>query len=302
MRGRRGKCHACGDVFTIELRVAEESPPNATLEQPAKETRNPNRSFDNLNGDLTLDVVPDGTHSSVRSSNPVKTPKPSGTVVSRVSKSDLPAIQFNCTSCRGRMEVPGEGAHQLTHCPHCKRQLTIPAESEPTPEALAANDPWANLAPLGAAPVPMQQSSPFGDTLYPPPMPMSSMSYGRSRSGTDATQFIVCGIFIAIFAFFGIAFEIFEIVINTMVIVALGDKDAVVSGLAISRTATFSVLLVVSIIQLVGGIALARRSGIGVARAGAIICCIPCVCLINFPFGIWGCVLTFGKDANRNFR
>ena len=39
------------------------------------------------------------------------------------------------------------------------------------------------------------------------------------------------------------------------------------------------VMFVLSLLQLVGGISLARRSGLNMARTGAIICCLPCVCL-----------------------
>ena len=62
-------------------------------------------------------------------------------------------------------------------------------------------------------------------------------------------------------------------------------------------------MLVLSLLQLAGGISLARRSGLSMARTGAIICCLPCICLVlNIPFGIWGCILVFGKDADREFR
>jgi hypothetical protein len=290
-------------VFNIQLRVADDNAAKAPEEQRAQESRTPARPHSRFDdGDLTLDVSPNEPKSKLDStSKPKKPSTSSGTVVSKVSRSDLPPIQFNCTSCKGRMEVPGEAAQQLTHCPHCKRQLTIPSESEPTPESLAANDPWANLSPLGPAPVPFEQSSPFGDTRYPPPSMAPMAPIGRRRSD-DPVQHIICGIFISLFALIAIVVEIFQIVINTIVLIAAGDSNPTMSAATIWILVVWTFLLILSIVQLVGGIALARRVGINTARAGAIICCLPCFCLINIAFGIWGCILVFGNKAERDFR
>ncbi|MDX1925620.1 MAG: hypothetical protein SFV81_03830 [Pirellulaceae bacterium] len=304
MQGRRGKCHACGNVFPIELRIAEQISDNSVAEVPRQTPASSPSSFDNIHDELTLDEPPKPAKvSSERASS--RSATSAGTVVSKASRSELPPIQFNCTSCRGRMEVPGEAAQQLTHCPHCKRQLTIPAESEPSPEALAANDPWADLSPLGPAPIPMQQTSPFGDTLYPPPTAMSSMSplppSGRRR-GNDPTQHIVCGIFISLFALIAVAIEIYEIVIYTIIFVAAGSSNPVATTVSGWIIAVCVFLLILSILQLIGGISLARRTGINLARTGVVICCLPCFCLINIAFGIWGCLLVFGNNAERDFR
>jgi hypothetical protein len=304
MQGKRGKCHACGNVFAIELRIAEQASDNSVAEAHQKPEPPPN-SRDNNRDELTLEEPPKPSKLTSESApKPVRSATSSGTVVSKASRSDLPPIQFNCTSCRGRMEVPGEAAQQLTHCPHCKRQLSIPTESDPTPEDLAANDPWADLSPLGSAPTPMQQSSPFGDTLYPP-TPMSSMSplppSGRRRSN-DPTQHIVCGIFISLFAMIAVAIEIYEIVIYTIVFVAAGSSNPVAATVAGWIIAVSVFLLILSILQLIGGISLARRTGINLARTGVVICCLPCFCLVNIAFGIWGCLLVFGNNAERDFR
>jgi hypothetical protein len=291
MKGRRGKCHACGEVFSIELRVADGSP-----ESPIGKQTKPTSSFDSLDDDLTLDALP----SESQSKRSAKHATSSGTLVSRASRKDSQPIQFNCVSCKGRLQVPGAAARQLTHCPHCKRQLTIPSESEPTLQELAANDPWANLSPLGPAPASMPQSNPFGDTMYPPPSPMTPMTSGvMRRSGGNGGQYITCGVFIAICALLGIAVEIFYIVAGTIAMMRPNVEQAIVAGQIFAA----SLMFVLSLIQLVGGISLARRSGLYMARTGAIICCLPCICVIlNIPFGIWGCILAFGRDAEREFR
>lgn len=306
MRGRRGKCHACGDVFTIDLRIADENP-IASQNTNQSQHKAPLNSFDSLDGELTLDAIPDETQSApVPAAKPKKTVTSSGTVVSKVARGDLPPIQFNCKNCKGRMEVPSEAADQLTHCPHCKKQQTIPSESEPTQEELAANDPWADLTPLGPAPTPLTQSNPFGDTLYPPPMPMSSMTSSRKRGASDRSgQYIACGIFISLCALFGIAVELFYIFVFTVSMMRpnVPSRHNIDLPMDQMQVLIFSCLLILSIVQLIGGIALALRKGRTMARTGAIICCLPCVCLfLNIPFGVWGCVLTFGQNSDRDFR
>ncbi len=304
MRGRRGKCHACGDVFPIDLRVADDASVESPVEKQMKENKVPKVSHSSFDDDLTFEILPDEPKATrEQTSRAVNPANSTGTEVYRASRGEVPPIQFNCTGCKGRLEVPGAAAQQLTHCPHCKRQLTVPSASEPTAEALAASDPWADLSPLGSAPAQMPQSNPFGDTFYPPPMPMSSMSApmsgARRRSGGKSGQFITCGVFVAICAGIGIAIEMFYIVVGTVAMM-VPNVDHTVASIYIFVP---SVMFVLSLLQLVGGISLARRSGHNMARTGAIICCLPCICLIlNIPFGIWGCILVFGRDAEREFR
>ena len=299
MRGRRGKCHVCGEVFSIEVRVADIT--------PAEKPDHFSSSFDD--DDLTLLVLPDeltAAHESVaKTRSHTKQPIPSGTVLSIASRDDLPPIQFSCESCTRQMVVPAEAAGQLTHCPHCKSQNTIPSESELTPESPVANDPWADLIPFGSAPAPMSESNPLGDTTYSSPYsPVAPMTSGSTRrSAGKGGQYVTCGVFIAICACVGIAIEMFYIVIGTMAmfnIPNMGRDQFIVITLQIIVAV---VMFVLSLLQLVGGISLARRSALYMARTGAIICCLPCVCLVlNIPFGIWGCLLAFSREAHRDFR
>ena len=134
---------------------------------------------------------------------------------------------------------------------------------------------------------------------------MSSMSplppSGRRR-GNDPTQHIVCGIFISLFAMIAVAIEIYEIVIYAIIFVAAGSSNPVAATVAGWIIAVCLLLLILSVLQLIGGISLARRTGINLARTGVVICCLPCFCLVNIAFGIWGCLLVFGNNAERDFR
>ncbi len=311
MRGKRGKCHACGDVFTIDLRIAEETtlPPPNKEPLSATQTTTSSNSFDSFEGELTLDapikLVSDET--SEETQTPVRTGTSPGNVVSKPSAKEKRPIQFNCSKCNGRMEVPGIAANQLTHCPHCKRQLSIPSESAPTLEELAKNDPWSDLGSIGGAPAAMQQANPFGDTLYPPPsamtpLPMSTMSSGRRRSNDDGRQFMLAGIFVSLCALTAIALELTYISFGSFLLAAAkGMPSAQQNAITVQVFLAFC-CLILSVLQIIGGIALARRRGLGLARTAAVICCLPCLCVLNMPFGIWGCILTFGEKAEREFR
>jgi len=312
IRGKRGKCHACGDVFTIELQVAEETAPQPSTEKSPSTGKTSsgnnssgNNSFDSFEGELTLDAPIEVPIEETRAL--VRTATSPGTVVSKASANDKRPIQFNCSKCKGRMEVPGIAAKQLTHCPLCKRQQTIPSESEPTLDELAKNDPWADLGTIGEAPAAMPQANPFGDTLYPPPstmlpLSMSSMTNGRRRSGDNSGQFMLAGIFVSLCALIAIGLELTYIGFGSFVLAAGKGLPPTQQNVITVQIFFAFCGLVLSVLQIIGGIALARRRALGLARTAAIICCLPCLCVLNMPFGVWGCILTFGENAKREFR
>ena len=52
------------------------------------------------------------------------------------------------------------------------------------------------------------------------------------------------------------------------------------------------------------GINMLRRKGIGVAKIGSIVMCIPCLSscyIVGMPFGIWAIIALSGTSAKRNF-
>ena len=297
-RGKRGKCHTCGEVFTIDLRIAD-APAQPATQEPNKSA--PVNSFDSFDGELTLE----GPIAPLPPEQP-RSATTSGTVVTKAGPRDKRPIQFNCKNCKGRMEVPGIAANQLTHCPHCKRQQSIPADSEPTIEELAAADPWNDLGTFGGAPAAAPQSNPFGDTLYPPPMPVMPMPGSRRSSSNDnGWMYVVAGTFISLSALASLGFETFEILMSVMGFAAGKYTNKIQTSTMFWQVLIASLMFLPSLFQLIGGIAMARRRGLGLARTAAVICCLPlpCVCLVlNVPFGIWGCVLTFSRDAKREFQ
>jgi len=62
-------------------------------------------------------------------------------------------------------------------------------------------------------------------------------------------------------------------------------------------------VVLLAVLEIIGGVAMVRQRGLTLARTAAIIGCLPCVCLVlNIPFGIWACVVCFSADASRDFR
>ena len=75
------------------------------------------------------------------------------------------------------------------------------------------------------------------------------------------------------------------------------------AGFLVGFSGASLMILTLCIFEIVGGIAMVRRRGLGLARTAAIIACLPCVCLVlNIPFGIWACVICFSSAARRDFR
>lgn len=130
MEGKKGKCHACGEVFAIALEPAPVSPQNASVSNP------------------------DGLGPAVLSSAsaPSPTTRPSApTVMTSAAQRHVP-IQFNCPYCAGVMEVPASTSGQQTLCPYCGEPLTIPAVSN-SPRALVASRPVASAGSYPATTV-----------------------------------------------------------------------------------------------------------------------------------------------------
>jgi len=99
MEGRKGKCHACGEVFAIELK-------------PATPTRSAAR---------TVTTTPQTAPSELA--------RPSAHVPSQPQTATPASIQFSCQHCQGVMEVPGSTAGRTTQCPYCQQLLNIPRQS-----------------------------------------------------------------------------------------------------------------------------------------------------------------------------
>lgn len=145
-----------------------------------------------------------------------------------------------------------------------------------------------------------------------PANPYSSPGYGGGYSGgggysaprrteRSIAVYIISGVLIALWGF---------------AIVSVGSVRLVMLAIAISRIppnatvrwdyiggyATGGIIgLCLGALMLFGGISLATRNNLGMARTGAIICSIPCFGTLCFPVGIWATVLLFSGSYRRDF-
>lgn len=166
MEGRKGKCHACGEVFAIALEPGpskEAQPvPSAvsTSSNNATAGGRPSNStvVDRLSNKATEAEQRLATAAAAIAKRPsAPTPsRPTVQVVESSSQSAAP-IQFSCQHCAGTMEVPASAAGQQTNCPYCGVMLTIPARSEAA-LGQAVSSTAANLqgSPRAASPAPQQ--------------------------------------------------------------------------------------------------------------------------------------------------
>lgn len=84
----------------------------------------------------------------------------------------------------------------------------------------------------------------------------------------------------------------------------LNTNQPEVQGVVIFFLAHGLIVLVLSVMQIVGGFCMARRRGLWLARTSAVIACLPCfTCLfLNMPFGIWGLVVCLTGSVKMDFR
>ncbi|MCA9132269.1 MAG: hypothetical protein KDA45_03915 [Planctomycetales bacterium] len=145
MRGRKGKCHACGEVFAIELQPAEK--PELDTQFTAGRV--------SPDGGSSASAKPASPRSAARQlakQQPANF-RPRERATSQFSSTATQRL--TCTKCGGLMEVPAAAGGQPTACPYCQQRLLIPHVDAST----TAKRP-AGRRPGGAAePTPDHSSS-----------------------------------------------------------------------------------------------------------------------------------------------
>lgn len=158
MEGRKGKCHACGEVFAIALEPVAHGPSIISADRPSHSTGKPLAGHQ---ANAAMNTPAQSSTNVVISSTPREAP-----------------IQFTCQRCAGLMEVPASTSGQQTLCPYCGETLTIPTmavkRAHPSLPPASTAQSWAStnvaadtlsslnmsteLGDLGQAP----QANPYG--------------------------------------------------------------------------------------------------------------------------------------------
>jgi hypothetical protein len=284
MEGKRGKCHVCNEVFSIELREAEEPVIEIQESTPA----------------------PKKTKAPISSKQPIRfaCSNCSGTM-------EVPGAtagkQTSCPYCKAMVAIPtvSQGPRKPTAVARPKAPSSLPVVV-PTvvPMAVPQNDLWQNLNAPMAASLPMNMPQ-YDSNPYAASAPQS---YAPRRSGRrEPWMYVLPGVLMSIVSGLAILAAAITLSINVYRFTVFWDRFAQADGTKLSMFIAgqiFGIVLtsVVGIYGMVGSIAMIRRSNLKNARTIAIMMCIPCSCMfLAFPLGIWALVLLFSDAAKRDF-
>jgi hypothetical protein len=132
-------------------------------------------------------------------------------------------------------------------------------------------------------------------------------------NGASTVQFTVMGIFFLLLSVLGLAMSILYFIGQILqissgeVVPPPNSNEAERIGFYIGYWGSFGVTIVSGLIQpfiALAGFNLIRRKGLGLAKVGAILLCIPCIsscCILGVPFGIWGVIALNSNSAKELF-
>ncbi len=123
---------------------------------------------------------------------------------------------------------------------------------------------------------------------------------GRSRAASRGvpTKYIACGVATVVCALLSMLIELYQGLLAAQKASTSADPaESLAAGFV---AVCIGLAFCIAIVQLIGGIAMIRGRGLILARAASVLNLMPCIC-INFPIGIWGTVLTFSSEAQRDF-
>ncbi len=174
---------------------------------------------------------------------------------------------------------------------------------------LFSNQEWGmhpqSNGPLNPYAAPVPDFPDFGGEATVASVPGGYGSDRRNRR--DPIVYVLPGIFIALFG----VLQILGVAINILTSLGgvSGQRGLNANLLEVQGAIAFLVILglavsALSIVQIIGGVCMARRKGLLLARVAAVIACLPCItcAFLNIPFGIWGLVVCLTGSVKRDFR
>ena len=154
----------------------------------------------------------------------------------------------------------------------------------------------------------------MSDSQFENVNPYSAQSAAQPLGNESTTQFTILGIVFLVLAALSICGSLFMLlgaiiqVANGQVVPPPNSKEAERVGFYIGYWGFIGTAALSGFLHLFvawAGINMLRRTGIGMAKVGAIILCIPCLSscfLLGMPFGIWAMVALSGVAAKQAFR
>ncbi len=135
-----------------------------------------------------------------------------------------------------------------------------------------------------------------------------------SNGNGSSTQFTILGILFIVLAVLGIGWSLLTIAggaiqfLSGKAVPPPNATDAERGGFYIGYWGLLIVTSISGFLQILvawSGINMLRRKGIGIAKIGAILMCIPCLSscyVLGMPFGIWAIIALNGTSAKQNFQ
>ncbi len=124
---------------------------------------------------------------------------------------------------------------------------------------------------------------------------------GYRRSGRSPALYIIPAVFISLWGLLIVGGAILRFVVTIIALMNLPPNATIdyarFSGFIVGMILGF----ILGLIQLSGGISMAMRSNLALARTAAFINAIPCFGLLTFPFGIWAAVLLTTGSVKKDF-
>lgn len=221
------------------------------------------------------------------------------------------AIEFPCPKCGRTLRVPDETAGRTAQCPACGGQAKIPQPMVSQPSAPTS----APLPPYSPPSDPFASANPYAAPMSPGASMLSSQGAAQRLSGPSTALVIWSSCVIALSLVGAIIAGIVLAVggANQAMPVLFGGPNALTPEQIYVVTLALDVVgALAALISLLGGLAMKRRKGYGLAILGAIApmvplsCTLPC-CLVvvawpaGLGFGIWSLTVLMRPEVKAAF-
>lgn len=312
--GKKARCPTCQTLNDVpgSVGMVSNSAPGTAAKPATTGTGTPNPS-------------PKSTGASSSDSETILVACSNCGKASRVLKAHA-GKKVQCPHCQGKIVVPGgkpsAGPATTKPAPLPTAKPVIPTAKpvrvtpQPAPTSnvdifgtpagsTSSNDLWTDLGDQSGGNAAWQPMSSSPANPYTPSY--STGGYGGGgysparRTERSPALYIVAGTFIALWGFILVAAGFIRIGGIAIFVTNIPPNVTVKWELLIAYLVGAIIGICMGGIQLFGGISMAMRNSLSMARTAAVVCTIPCFGGLCFPFGIWALVLLFSGSYKRDF-
>lgn len=211
-----------------------------------------------------------------------------------------------CPACNHKLRVPSDLMGQRVQCPKCNTEFTAP----PRTSAPEGGDDrfFAEPRPRSEGDSDRLRSQPLDD--WEDPQRQGPRLAGKGVILAPAIALIVIGFF----ALLGNAYTLFSVLANPagfrqqmqqiQAMFPAGGGAMPFDPVEMVKV-TSIVFMVISLLQMIGGVCMAQRRGYPIAIIGAVLAIMNCnnalICIPSFGIGIWAMVVLFMPTVRAHF-